>query len=237
MNWVELPAIKWAMPIPLLIAVAPFVWCVLPQHLARAGRRGAWRSGATSRARGEIDYRPMVALTLVALILTFQEYYGRPDFYVRVLHGVARAPREGAPRLDLSTRRATTSCTCAAGGRLTRVAGYALPLLVWPLFFRRDQPRRLRPARARLPRARLDLRAVRGGDGAGAAAGQPAARLRRLLPDVQAGGAIVARLPAVGDDLPRAVLRPGALLPRLLAARDAQLRRRARSGRWSSPTA
>ena len=57
---------------------------------------------------------------------------------------------------------------------------------------------RLRAARARLPRARLDLRAVRGGDDAAPADRQPPAGLRRLLPDVQAGGPIVARLPRSG---------------------------------------
>src|SRR5436305_6169371 len=87
MNWVELPAVKWALPLPLLIALAPVVWLFF---------RGTWReldAEALSirrelAARGAIDYRPMVALTLVAFILTFHEYYGRPEFYLRSIHGV-----------------------------------------------------------------------------------------------------------------------------------------------------
>src|SRR3954471_17082241 len=97
MNWVELPAVKWAIPIPLLIAIAPVVWLFF---------RGTWReldaeALAIRRdlaARGAIDYRPMVALTLVTFILTSQEYYGRPDFYVRVLHGVLERHMKAHPR-------------------------------------------------------------------------------------------------------------------------------------------
>ncbi|HEY5450134.1 MAG TPA: hypothetical protein VIQ54_15370, partial [Polyangia bacterium] len=87
MNWLELPAVKWAIPIPVLVAVAPVLWWFF---------RGTWREldaeGLAIRrdlaARGEIDYRPMVALTLVTFILTFHEYYGRPDFYMRALRDV-----------------------------------------------------------------------------------------------------------------------------------------------------
>jgi hypothetical protein len=86
--------------------VAPVVWWFF---------RGTWREldaeGLAIRrelaARGEIDYRPMVALTLVAFILTFQEYYGRPDFYVRVLHDVLDALVKAHPGsiFDISALR------------------------------------------------------------------------------------------------------------------------------------
>ena len=81
------------------------------------------------------------------------------------------------------------------------------------------QVARLRAARPRLPRTRVDLRAVRRGDGAAAVARQPPEGLRRLLPDVQGRRAVVARLRGVGGGLPGAVLRPGGVLPRFLAAR------------------
>src|ERR1044071_8440415 len=77
MSWLELPAVKIAISLLLWIAAAPFVWWFF---------RGTWREldaeGLALRrdlaARGEIDYRPMVALVLVAFVQTFQEYYGRP---------------------------------------------------------------------------------------------------------------------------------------------------------------
>jgi hypothetical protein len=58
MNWVELPAVKWALPIPLLVGVAPFVWWFF-----RGG--ASWTPGlAIRRSRGarRID-TPMAALT------------------------------------------------------------------------------------------------------------------------------------------------------------------------------
>src|SRR6185437_9841273 len=89
---------------------------------------------------------------------------------------------------------------------------------------------RLWPARRRLPLTRLDLRDVRGGDGAGSAARQPAAGLRQLLPDVQAGRPLLARLRHLGAALHPAVLHAGDLLPRFPAARDAGVRRRRHLG-------
>ena len=84
MHWLELPAVKWATPIPLLALIAPVVWWFF---------RGTWReldaeALALRRdlaARNEIDYRPMVALTMVALVLTMQEYYGRGDFFEQAI--------------------------------------------------------------------------------------------------------------------------------------------------------
>jgi len=136
MNWVELPAIKWAIPIPLLIAVAPFIWWFF---------RSTWREldaeGLAIRrdlaARNEIDYRPMIALTLVAVILTFQDYYGRPDFYVRHLHAVVDRYAKAHPDSIFNPARWDELYMRGWWG-VTRVFGYVLPLLVWPLFFRRD---------------------------------------------------------------------------------------------------
>jgi len=72
MQWLEQPAVKWAVPIPMLLLMAPLVWWFF---------RSTWRQlDADALAvrrelaeRGEIDYRPMVALTLTnpATILSF----------------------------------------------------------------------------------------------------------------------------------------------------------------------
>src|SRR6516162_7398266 len=69
MQWLELPAVKWAIPLPVLAVVAPLVWVVF---------RGTWReldvkalaARQALAARGAVDYRPALALTLVALVLT-----------------------------------------------------------------------------------------------------------------------------------------------------------------------
>jgi membrane protease YdiL (CAAX protease family) len=136
MNWVELPAVKWVLPIPLLLVVAPFVWWFF---------RGTWReldgeALAIRRdlaARGEIDYRPMVALTLVTFILTFQDYYGRPDFYMRAIHGVIDRHVNAHPG-SIYNLKVYDELYMRGWWGLTRVGGYFLPLAVWPLFFRRD---------------------------------------------------------------------------------------------------
>jgi membrane protease YdiL (CAAX protease family) len=137
MNWVEIPAVKWALPIPLLIAVAPVVWLFF---------RGTWREldaeGLAIRralaARDQIDYRPMVALTLVCFILTFQEYYGRPDFYVRVLHDVLARWVKAHPGSIWNIQR-YDEIYMRGWWAVTRIIGYVLPLAVWPIFFRHDK--------------------------------------------------------------------------------------------------
>ena len=80
MHWLELPAVKWALPLPLLAIIAPIVWWFF---------RSTWREIDAEAlelrrdlaARGETDYRPLVALTITTLVLIMQEYYGRGDFF------------------------------------------------------------------------------------------------------------------------------------------------------------
>jgi membrane protease YdiL (CAAX protease family) len=137
MQWLEHPAVKWAIPLPLLALIAPLVWLFF---------RGTWRqldaeALALRRdlaARAEVDYRPLVALTLVALVLTMQEYYGRPDTYERYLRPLfarrARAHPGGWVNPDLYDE-----LYVRIWWGVTRIGGYLAPLAVWPLFFRRDR--------------------------------------------------------------------------------------------------
>ena len=136
MQWLEQPAIKWAIPIPLFLAVAPVVWWFFRSTWRKLDADAlAYRQGLAER--GEIDYRPMVALTLVAFILTFQDAFGRPGFYQSAIHGwferLQRAHPGGLINLE---RYDTLYAQCWWG--LTRIGGYVLPLAVWPLLFRRD---------------------------------------------------------------------------------------------------
>src|SRR5690348_14078555 len=96
MKWLELPPVKIGISLLLWLAVAPFVWWFF---------RGTWRELDAEAvelrrdlaARGTIDYRPMVALMLVAFIQTFQEYYGRPDFYIRAIAGAVERHAHAHP--------------------------------------------------------------------------------------------------------------------------------------------
>jgi len=136
MTWLELPAVKWILPIPVLLVIAPVVWWFF---------RATWRELDADAimvrrdlaSRGEIDYRPMVALTLITFILTFHEYYGRPDFYVRTIRGLIDAHVRAHPGSIFDPQHYDELYMRSWWG-FTRVAGYLLPLAVWPLFFRRD---------------------------------------------------------------------------------------------------
>src|SRR5580692_7912914 len=197
---------------------------VFPQHLARARRRGAdaaARSGGAPRDRlpadggaddGGPDPDHAGVLRAGRLLRAGDPPLDRPPG--------TRAPRR--PLQPGRLRRALPAHVVGAHPH-RRLSGPA-PLLAVLLPAR--PPGRLRPARGRNSVARLDLRNVRGGDGAGAVPGERPARLRQLLPDVQAGRTVVARLLHLGAAVRRPVLHAGDLLPRLLAAGDAHLRRR-----------
>ncbi len=137
MQWLEHPAIKWAIPLPLLALIAPLVWLFF---------RATWRELDAEAlvlrrdlaARREIDYRPMLALTLVALILTLHEYYGRPDFYDRVLRPALQRRSQAHPGGFVNLELYDELYVRIWWG-LTRIGGYLAPLAVWPLFFRRDR--------------------------------------------------------------------------------------------------
>jgi membrane protease YdiL (CAAX protease family) len=136
MQWLELPQIKWAVPIPLLLALAPVVWLFFRRTWRQLDDEAlAYRQAL--HARGELDYRPLVALTMAAVVLTLQEYYGRGDFYNNAIRAVLQRREHANPHgvLDVGTY---DELYMRAWWALTRVGGYVLPLLAWPLFFRRD---------------------------------------------------------------------------------------------------
>jgi membrane protease YdiL (CAAX protease family) len=137
MRWLEQPAIKWAIPIPLFLAVAPVVWwCFRSTWRKLDADALAYRQELA--ARGQIDYRPMVALTLVAFILTFHDFYGRTEFYFGVLHGALERWSAAHPDGWVSVPR-YDALYAQLWWAVTRIVGYLLPLAVWPIFFRRDR--------------------------------------------------------------------------------------------------
>jgi membrane protease YdiL (CAAX protease family) len=136
MSWLALPQIKWAVPFPLLLAIAPLIWLFF---------RKTWRelddeAFAYRRAlhdRGEVDYRPLAALTLAALILTLHEYYGTWDFFHASIEPWLTAYAKDHPGgvIDVQTY---DEMYLRLWWGVTRMGGYLLPLAVWRLLFRRD---------------------------------------------------------------------------------------------------
>jgi membrane protease YdiL (CAAX protease family) len=136
MQWLEQPYVKWAVPFPLLIAVAPIIWAFFRKTWRELDEEAfVYRRGLHDR--GEMDYRPLVALTLGSLVLILQEYYGRGDAFVELVRPwlVRREHTHPGGWVDVTTYdelylRAWWACT--------RIAGYLLPLALWRVFFRQD---------------------------------------------------------------------------------------------------
>jgi hypothetical protein len=136
MQWLELPWVKWAVPIPLLLALAPIVWLFFRSTWRQLDQEAlAYRQEL--HARGEVDYRPLVALTMAAVVLTLQEYYGRGEFYEHTLKAVLEQRQQRRPGgfIDVEV---WNELYMRGWWAVTRIGGYVVPLLVWPLFFRRD---------------------------------------------------------------------------------------------------
>lgn len=136
MAWIEQPRVKWAVPIPLLLALAPLVWLFF---------RSTWREleadALAYRQRlheqGKVDYRPMVALAIGAVILTLQEYYGGRATYDEIVRKalVAREVLHPGGFIKVGKFDELYALTWWA---FTRIGGYILPLVVWKAIFRKD---------------------------------------------------------------------------------------------------
>jgi membrane protease YdiL (CAAX protease family) len=137
-GWLEQPFVKWLLPVPMLALVLPLAYLVF---------RGSWRALENEAlelrqrlaAEGRVDYRPLVTLTLGALILAMHEYYGQVSFFSDTLRPfiarLAHADRhpELARHLELYAeldRRLWWG--------VTRIGGYLLPFLLWRFLFPRD---------------------------------------------------------------------------------------------------
>ena len=136
MVWIEQPKVKWAVPIPLLLALAPLVWLFF---------RSTWREleaeALAHRQRlhdeGKVDYRPMVALAIAAVILTLQEYYGGRATFDEIVRKalVAREAAHPGGFVQLARFDELYALTWWA---FTRIGGYILPLVLWKVLFRKD---------------------------------------------------------------------------------------------------
>jgi len=136
LGWLERPGVKWFLPVPLLVALAPLVWLFFRDTWRHLEEEACELRAAERGGRG-INLRPAAVLVMGALILTMQDYYGRTDFFHAQVLPWLKLKAAGHPGL------ATTFSTYdALGGRLwwavTRTGGYLLPLALWRLFFRRD---------------------------------------------------------------------------------------------------
>jgi membrane protease YdiL (CAAX protease family) len=128
------PPVKALVPVPILVALAPLVWWFF---------RDTWRvldaeaAEARSLAGDRPDYRPAVALVIVAIVLTLQEYYGGRQMYDGLLRPWLRElEAAGHPGLKTAQYDELYSYGWWA---LARIIGYVfVPLPLWKLIFPRD---------------------------------------------------------------------------------------------------
>jgi hypothetical protein len=135
-QWLELPHVKWAVPIPLLIALAPLVWLFF-RSTWRELEEEAFAYRKALHEAGKIDYRPLFALTLGALILTLQEYPGGRIFFEEVVRKWLVARELAHPHAILKFSK-YEELYMLGWWSITRMGGYVLPLVVWRLVFFRD---------------------------------------------------------------------------------------------------
>ena len=130
MSWLELPALKWFLPLPALALLA---WPICRFF------RGSWAELETealelrqARPAGAIDWRPPLAAVMGFTVLALQYYHGTPDYFTanvrRPLLG-AIAWLTGQP-IDVQ-RWGELLWQCWWG--FTRIGGYVLPVIVWRL--------------------------------------------------------------------------------------------------------
>ncbi len=135
-DFIDKPYIKWALPIPVLLLMAPVLWRFF---------RVTWREleddaltyRQALRDRGVIDYRPAVAMIMGVFLLTVQEYFGRYSFWDANLMPWLRQRADGddATLSHLATYGELYGRVYWGGMRLVT---YLSPLLVWRLFFAGD---------------------------------------------------------------------------------------------------
>jgi hypothetical protein len=135
-QWIEQPHVKWAVPIPLLIALAPLVWLFF-RSTWRELEEDAYRYRRALHDAGKVDYRPLFALALGAVILTLQEYYGGRVIYDELVRKWLVAKETANPHGWVKLAR-YDELYALAYWAATRMGGYLLPLVVWRMVFWRD---------------------------------------------------------------------------------------------------
>ena len=206
-------------------AVAPVIWRVLPPHLARARRGGPGLPARAARARRDRLPAAGRADAGARSILTCRSTTAAPDFFELVRPPGSSAASSAHPG-GLGQHRALRRALLRAWWALTRIGGYLCRWRCGALFFRRDNLARLRPAQARLSRARLDLRAVRGRSWCPCCCSSAASPTSSNYYPMYKRRAARGWTSSSGRSIYIApVLHAGDLLPRLVAARDARVRR------------
>jgi membrane protease YdiL (CAAX protease family) len=129
--------VKAALPGPALLLLAPLVYWFFRRTWYELDTEAQRERGALLAA-GKIDLRPAVALTLAAVILTVQEYFGGRQTYDDTVRPwlLDQQNNHEASWLHLEKFSELYSYCWWA---FMRIGGYLTPLPLWKLFFPRDR--------------------------------------------------------------------------------------------------
>jgi membrane protease YdiL (CAAX protease family) len=123
-------------PIPGILIIMPILWLMF-RNTWRELDEDAHRHRGEFLAKGTMDYSPVVALVMCAVILTMQEYYGGRFFYDATMRPMlARFDLAHPGTIKLFKYDELYGFAWWAG---TRIFGYVfVPFPLWKLFFRKD---------------------------------------------------------------------------------------------------
>jgi membrane protease YdiL (CAAX protease family) len=125
---------KPLLSIPALVVVLLVVWRFF-RDTWRELDEDSLRLRSERHAQGRMDYRPFIALVLVAVILTLQEYYGGRLYFDRVIAPALAKVAAENPWMRYAKYEELYGFAWWAG---TRVGGYVLPFALWKIFFPKD---------------------------------------------------------------------------------------------------
>src|SRR5262249_5742025 len=114
---------KALLPIPALVGILLLVWLFF-RDTWRELDEDSMRLRAEIHAKGRMDHRPFLALVLIALILTMQEYYGGRQYFETTISPLLTKLDEGHAWMKLGKYEDLYGFAWWAG---TRIFGYVLP--------------------------------------------------------------------------------------------------------------
>lgn len=130
---IEYAPVKALLPIPVILLLAPAIWYLF---------RSTWKTlddeaRQYAQTRTETDYRPAVALVLLAITMTIHEYYGGRRFFTDALEPMLRSlEKSGQKWVKFEKYQDLYSYFWWS---FSRILGYVIvPIAVWKTLFRTD---------------------------------------------------------------------------------------------------
>ncbi len=137
MDWLRHPAISWFLPVPLLAALGLLLWRVFRADWLALDQAAEAERAARGPGR-RLDLRALVAPALGVFVLALQEYFGKGSFFEAAVRPALQAFERAHPGGPVALATWGGIYPNLWWG-LTRVGGYLLPLLLWPLLFRGER--------------------------------------------------------------------------------------------------